>query len=65
MKIKMSTKLSQENKDFLGRIGINRAFALSSPKQISLSEALDLVERYFKLNNDEYKEMVHMEEVAK
>jgi len=62
MKLKMSTKLSQENKDFLGRIGINRAFATSSPKQIPYSKALDLIERYFKLNNNEYKEMIKMGE---
>lgn len=62
MNLKMSTKLSQENKDFLGRIGINRAFALGSPKQNTFSEDLDLLERYFKLNNDEYKDMVQMED---
>jgi len=65
MKLKMSTKLSQENKDFLGRIGINRAFAIGSPKQITFSQSIDLLERYFKLNNNEYRDMVQMEEAAK
>jgi len=62
MKIKTSTKLSQENKNFLGRIGINRAFALGESKVITFSESIDLLERYFKLKNDEYKDMVQMED---
>ena len=54
----MSIKVSRDNKDFLGRLGVNRAFALRNPKQITFSEALDLIEKYFKLNNDKYQEMV-------
>ena len=60
MRIKVSIKFSETNLSFLRRVGINEAFANGKEKALIPSRALDLIEKYFKLNNDEYKEMIKM-----
>ena len=60
MKLKSSVKFSEGNLSFLRRIGVNEAFANGKEKVLTPSKALDLIEKYFKLNNDEYKEMIEM-----
>ena len=60
MKIKISIKFSEDNLSFLRRICINEAYANSKEKAMTPSKALDLIEKYFKSNNDEYKEMIEI-----
>jgi len=60
MKIKTSIKFSESNLNFLRRIGINEAYANAKIKTLTPSKALDLIEKYFKLNNVEYKDMISM-----
>ena len=62
MKSKTSVKLTNENINFLKRISINRIKTDVSIKSITPSNALFLIERYFKLNNEEYLELINMED---
>lgn len=61
MKLKTSVKLTDENISFLKRISINRIKADIESEIITPSTSLALVERYFKLKNEEYLELIHME----
>ena len=60
MKLKVSIKFSESNLSFLRRICINEAYANRKEKTMTPSKAVDLIEKYFKLKNDEYKEMLEM-----
>lgn len=62
MKSKISVKLTNENINFLKRISINRIKADVETETITPSKALSLIEKYFKLNNNEYLELINMEE---
>ena len=63
MKLKTSIKFTDNNLSFLRRVSNNEAFANdNSKKPMTPSKALDLIEKYFKLNNEEYKEMIEMGE---
>jgi len=59
--LKTSTKLSDFGKLFLNKIAINRIKADMEIKLITPSDALDIIVKYFKSNNDEYTEMIHTE----
>ena len=61
MKSKTSVKLTNENINFLKRISINRIKTDVSTESITPSNTLFLIERYFKLNNEEYLELINME----
>lgn len=61
MKDKMSVKLSDENINFLNKVGINRIKTDMETKIITPSDALLLIEKYFKLKNNSYLELIHME----
>lgn len=52
-----SLKVSKRAKDFLKNIMMNRIKLDQKPLN-SLSEALELIQKYFKSNNDEYLKMV-------
>jgi len=60
MRLKTSIKFSESNLSFLRRIGINEAYANRKDKSMTPSRSLDLIEKYFKLKNNEYKEMIEM-----
>ena len=61
MKSKTSVKLTDENIIFLKRVSINRIKADIESEIITPSKVLTLIETYFKLNNDEYLELINME----
>jgi len=63
MENKISVKLSSENKGFLNRININRIICKTENSPTSLSHALDMIEKYFKLHNDEYLKLCKMENI--
>lgn len=60
MKSKISMKFSEANLSFLRRAAINDAFANKKEKPMTTSKTLDLIEKYFKLNNNEYSDMIAM-----
>lgn len=60
-KNKISTKLTAQNLNFLKRIAVNRIKSDMEIEMITPSNALVLIENYFKLNNDEYIDMINME----
>lgn len=60
---KTSVKLTDENKGFLDRIGTNRVICKTETRTKSFSQNLDIIEKYFKLNNDKYLEMCRMEDI--
>ena len=61
MKLKTSIKFSDGNLSFLRKASNNIAFG-TSKKPMTPSQVLDLIEKYFKTKNDEYKEMIEMGE---
>lgn len=61
MKNKISTKLTDENLTFLKRIALNRIKAEVATEIITPSNVIALIEKYFKLNNDEYLDMINLE----
>ena len=61
MKLKTAIKISDNNLSFLRRASNNKAFD-TDKKPMTPSQVLDLIERYFKLNNNIYKDMIQMGE---
>ncbi len=59
--LKLSVKISDEGNNFLKKIAINRIKADIETKLITPSDALDLIAKYFKTNNEKYLEMIHTE----
>jgi hypothetical protein len=57
---KMSIKVSPKAKEFLKQILINRIKIDKTPLN-SLSDGLELIQKYFKLNNTEYLKMLQEE----
>lgn len=55
------TRLSDDNLNFLKRCNTNRIKVGSETKTISYSKLLDIIEKYFKDNNDEYLNFIKWE----
>lgn len=54
---KESLKVSKKSKEFLNNIMINRIKSDQKPLK-SINEAVELIQKYFKANNDEYLKML-------
>lgn len=61
MKQKTSVKLSDKNLSFLRKMAVNRVKVDKEMKTLPPSYMLDLIEKYFKLNNEEYIKLLHLE----
>ena len=61
MENKSSVKLSKENKYFLKKLGINRIKLDMDKRALSYSDLMQIIRKYFKLNNDRYLELVKSE----
>jgi len=62
MKIKTSIKLSDSNREFLNWVSNCHDFQHKNKgKRTTPSKALDYIEKYFKLSNDRFVEMIKME----
>lgn len=59
--LQSSVKLSNEGQLFLRRLAANRVKADMELRTITPSASLDAIVKYFKSNNDEYKDMIHTE----
>lgn len=57
---KESLKVSTKAKEFLEKI-INNRIKLDKPKLNSISEAIELIQKYFKSNDREYIKMLKEE----
>lgn len=57
MSNKESLKVSKKAKDFISQVMINRIKLDQKPLK-SFSEAIELIQKYFKANNDEYLKML-------
>jgi len=60
MKLKTSTKISDQGREFLHKVSLNCIKMDTETREISYSEVIERIESYFKLNNDKYLEMVKM-----
>jgi len=58
---KESIKISNKGKQFLKQIQINQ-IKLDIRPTTSYGESIELMQKYFKLNNDQYLKMLNMEE---
>lgn len=61
-KLKTSTKLSDDTREFLKKFDVNRIRAGTADDKIGYSRLLDLIVKYFKLNNDSYLGLVSLKE---
>lgn len=52
-----SLKISKEAKEFLAKLMVNR-IKLDQPPLNSFSEAIELIQKYFNSNNQEYIKML-------
>jgi len=57
MSNKESLKVSKKAKDFISQVMINRIKLDKTPLK-SFSEAIELMQKYFKANNEEYLKML-------
>jgi hypothetical protein len=55
-----SLKVSKKGKEFLSQIMINRIKLDQKPLK-SFSETIELIQKYFKINNDQYLKMLKEE----
>ena len=56
-----TVKVTDDTLEFLKKIPMNRVrINLEEEKLISITESLSLIERYFKLNNNRYMELIKM-----
>lgn len=62
MKTPIPIKMSDANRSFLNRLAINEAYANKKERSMTYTQSLSLIEKYFKLNNDAYVEMISMGE---
>jgi len=62
MKNKISIKMTEENLNFLKRIAVNRIKADIETGLMTPSQSLTLIEKYFKLDNDGYVDMINLED---
>lgn len=61
MSEKQSIKISEKGVDFLQRLITNRRKADVDKKDVAYWKIIELMEKYFKNNNDRYLELVKME----
>lgn len=61
---KISTKLSDESRKFLGKFIINLVKSDKIDDMISYDDALRRIVKFFKLNHDAYIELISMEVVT-
>jgi len=59
---KISTKLSEEGQDFLKRLRNNRRKIGIDEEDLYYWQLIELIEKFFKLDNDAYLRLVKMEE---
>ena len=59
---KKSVKISEKGYGFLDRMADNRIKAGTGGRKVSYWELIEIIAKYFKLNNDRYLEMIKMEE---
>jgi len=59
---KISIKMTEENLNFLKRIAVNRIKADIETGLMTPSQSLTLIEKYFKLDNDGYVDMINLED---
>ena len=58
MKSKVPIKISKEGMDFLKKLRLNRIKADVDEEPLFHYQTIELIAKYFKLNNDRYLEMV-------
>jgi len=58
---KISTKLSEEGQNFLKRLRNNRRKVGVDQEDLAYWQLIENIEKFFKLNNDAYIELVNME----
>ena len=58
---KTSTKISDKGRAFLKRLANNRIKAGTDQESLAYWELIEAMEKYFKLNNPSYLELVHTE----
>ena len=59
---KSSVKLSEESKTFLKKFRLNRIKTNTDDKILSYADLVDILTKYFRLNNERYLELVKLEE---
>lgn len=63
MKIKTSVKISDNGFNFLKKLNLNRIKTGTSDNFLSYSDLIELIAKYFKLNNDRYLELLEVKDV--
>lgn len=63
MKIKTSVKISDNGFNFLKKLNLNRIRTETTDTFLSYSDLIELIAKYFKLNNDRYLELLEMRNV--
>ena len=61
MNSKISVKLSEQGLSFLQKFKTNRRKADTDEEDLAYWKLIEVIAKYFKLNNDEYLKVVNME----
>lgn len=61
MKDKISVKVSDSGREFLENLSVNRRYLKVDKKQLCYHESIDIIAKFFKLNQDKYHELIQLE----